>query len=327
MENSLVSQKSVTSGESWFKDNRNITKLVIGTVLFGTLGYYALPYVNSILTGLIDGTLNAIKLMWTGAALVVSFLILSSKKTWRLIDYAMTIVSKMLTFWIINWDEFVIQEKEIDQAEEDADKVLKHANALEGEYNRLTTEIKLNDKEMRDALNESKLADADGNPQMSTLKFNEYLSAKSFVEDISPLAEDIKFLADYCHKAYDESLYNIKDARNTLNKEKIKFEAISRGESALKYAQKALLGDLALSKDAQLAREMMKKKISQKIGTIKGAIRITSKIMQEKDLKDRAKVISAKEELQKIDAGLIVPNIMIGGTFNKETVALKNLIN
>jgi hypothetical protein len=324
MTNSLTTSNSANS-ESWFKDNRNIAKLVIGGLIGGYLLYIGLPYFNSILTGLIEGTLKLTELLWTGGIFVLSFLTLTSKKTWRLVDYLMTIIAKILTGFIMDWDEFVIQEKEIDQAEEDAEKVLKHANALEGEYNKLSTEIKVNEKEMKESLAESKLAESEGNINMQNLKFNSYVRAKEFIEEITPLSTDIKFLADYCQKAYDESQYNIRDARETLNKEKLKYEAISRGESALKSAQKALLGDLGLSKDAQLARENMKKKISQKIGTIKGAIRVTSKIMEEKDLKDRAKLISAREELKLIDAGLIIP-LETNSTFSQETVALKNLI-
>ena len=282
---------------SWFSDKRNITKLVIfgPAILIGL--YYSLPFLNTILEGLIDGTLNGLKLIWTLAALIGSLLVLTSKKTWRLLDYAFTIIGKMLTFWIIDWDEFVIQEKEIEQAEKDTEKLDSEGRRLRGEESNLTEQIKEKTAEMKESLEMSKLAT---NENMATLKMNDYTRAKEFIQEITPLRDDITFLANYCEKAYDDSQYKIKDAWATLNTEKAKFRAVTAGESALKSAQKALLGDLALSADAKLARERMKQKISAKISNIKGAIRITSRVMEEKDLKDRAKLQVAKQEIQQM---------------------------
>lgn len=322
---------------SWWSDQRNIAKAVVGGGLALVGLYFGMPYILKILTDLRDGAILGMQLIWTLAALVLSIIILVSPGTWRKLDYVITAVSRITTFWIVDWDPFAIQQTEIKSMKKDAEKLEQQANKLLGEEERLTAEINKNEQERQDAAAQYQVALSDGKEQLANSYLNDKINAEDFIKDVQPLRDDIRFLRQYCQKAYEDAEYTINDVQRTLDKEISKYKAITAGESAMKSARRALLGDGALSADAKLARERVSEKIAAKIGNIKGAIKVTSKVMEKKDIADRAKLLRAKEEIQLLNPGgqAFVPlpalntNEMVGAhrSFSQEQTTHKGLLD
>lgn len=113
--NDLLKKGSETKGF----DPRNLSKNTIRMLIVGalvTVGlYWALPYLNTIVWGMVELAEGALVLAIVGIILWT---------IWSQLGNICTILSKTLLGWLIEYDPWALQYKQIDNAEEDLEKML-----------------------------------------------------------------------------------------------------------------------------------------------------------------------------------------------------------
>lgn len=279
-------------------DARDIAKFLSGTGLLAVIGIAAFIYLLPVITSIV----------WQGVTLLVGLgtlgilgLVLTNKRFWRNMKAINEKIAKVFTFWLITWDEFLLQEMEIEEAKKGRDNIKKQASILEGQVASKDDELldaknKMEDSKLlvQQLLKEGKTND---DPEVM-LYSNDYVRQQDFITSISPLRDQIDHLAKLCMKVYKQSDLQIKDATAELKVQKAKFESLTAGESAMTSALNIFKAD---SPDVLLAKEVVKKKIGEKIGSIKTTLEIINPIMDERSLKDKIKVQKAIEQMKTLD--------------------------
>lgn len=276
---------------SFFSDNRNIAKA--GTALLLTaLAGYGLLWLLPILSTIIWGTTEVL----VGASILGALLYFSGTIIKKL-PIINAKLSKMLTGWIIAWDEFIIQEQAIRQAQKDREVIKEQANIL---YSQVATK----DDELQEA--REKLKEAEGlvkqlqlrkvpsNDPELMLYANEVARQQDFINDIEPLRNNIDALGKMCKRVYDDTGVKIQDAIAELKLQKTKLASLTAGENAMNKALSIFQGD---NPDVLLAQELVKQKIGSKIGSIRNTLDIIKPMMNDRELKNEVKVKRVLEQL------------------------------
>ena len=293
--------------QNYLTDNRNIAKLGTGVLLtaaslYGL--YYLLPVLNTIVWEGINliagiGVLGA--LLYIGPTFIKKLPIVNAK------------IAKLLTGWIIAWDEFIIQEMAINQAEEDREEIKEQISILEGEKAKKEDEleeahVKLD--ESKSLVQELRSTRSDDDPELG-LYVNEMVRQQDFIQSIEPLKNNIAELSEMCKKVYQATGIKIKDARAELKLQKSKLASLTAGQNAM---NRALSIFTEKSPELIMAEERVKDIIGKKIGSIRNSVDIIKPLMQEKALKDKVKVKAALNQLNQITSGenvVSTPNIMV----------------
>lgn len=281
---------------SFFDDNRNIAKFGTGLLLTALAGY-GLLWLLPILSTIVWGTVEVL----VGAGVVGGLLYFSGTIIKKL-PIINAKLSKILTDWIIAWDEFIIQEQAIQQAQKDREVIREQANIL---YSQVATK----DEELQEA--REKLQEAEGavrhlqsqkvpsdDPELM-LNANEVARRLDFIKDIEPLRDDIESLGKMCKKVYDDTGVKIQDAIAELKLQKTKLASLTAGENAMSKALSIFQGE---NPDVLLAQELIKQKIGSKIGSIRNTLDIIKPMMNDRDLKNKVKVQRVLEQLSQSTA-------------------------
>jgi hypothetical protein len=231
--------------------------------------------------------------------------LVTSKGFWRRLGYINAKLAKLFTFWIIEWDEFLIQEMAINKAKEDRQIIKKQADNLFAQVAQKNEELSEAHNKMVEAqgmINElQSQGRTDADPEME-LASNDYMRQKDFVDSITPLRAQIEELAQICQKVYNDTGNKIRDAEAELKVQKTKLASVTAGESAMNKALSIFTGE---NPDVTLANEAVKRKIGEKIGSIRGTLDIITPIMNERSLRDKVKVKRALAELKQSGAATI----------------------
>lgn len=281
-----------TNKQSYFSDNRNIAKVGTGLAL-GAAALYGLSFLIPFLNTLVWETTHFI----AGLG-VLGILLFFGNRIIKVLPILNAKLAKMMTFWIIAWDEFIIQEMAINQAEKDRQVIKEQGDALRGQVAQKENEL----EEANNAYNEAKaLAQhlkfeerrADDDPELA-LQVNEYTRQEDFINSITPLKNNIEELANMCKKVYDSTGIKIKDARAELKLQKSKLASLTAGEKAMSKALSIFTGK---SPELEMAEQRVKEIIGAKIGSIRNSVDIIKPMMDERALKDRVRVKNALSKL------------------------------
>ena len=282
--------------QPYFSDSRNIAKLGTG-LLISAASLYGLYYLLPILSTIVWEGINLLIgigvlgiLLYIGPTLIKKLPIINAK------------IAKILTGWIIAWDEFIIQEMAINQAEQDREEIKDQISILEGEKAKKEDELEEANfklKESTSIINELRTS---SNQEDSELNFyvNEMVRQQDFINSIEPLKNNISELSEMCKKIYTATGLKIKDARAELKLQKSKLESLTAGQKAM---NKALSIFTEKSPELIMAEEQVKTIISQKIGSIRNSVDIIKPLMQEKALKDKIKIKNALNQLNQLNSG------------------------
>ncbi len=289
-------------------DIRDLSTYGAGALLAGAAGLGIFIYILPLLASVV----------WTGVYLIgglivggVLLSILTSKKFWRLFKIASNKLAKMLTFWIIEWDEFILQEMEIEQAKKDREVIKEQSSKLYGQVSQKDEELGEAQAKLRESKGLISELQSQGRPDDDAeieLYVNDVTRSEDFINTIGPLREQIADLAKMCDRVYKETSLKIRDAENELKIQKLKFESLTAGQTAMDKALSIFQSDNA---DVALAKETGKRKIGEKIGSIRTTLDIIRPMMDERALKDKVKVKLALEQMRtvNIDVAYVAPKI------------------
>lgn len=283
-------------------DNKKGAGQIIGIALIGLIAYFVFPILTTMMW-------NLTNMLWTGAIAVVSCMILLSKKFWSRLNIILSALGSALFGWIIEMNPFAILNEQLDRSEKDREELFKQAGKLKAQEASLKEQLDTesskmqlagkkitlcNDRIAKNSLDE----DASYALESSTVEFT---NSKDFIDKVGPIKSDISRLITFADKAYKKSGYALENARSTLKSQKAQYEAVTAGQSAMSKALRAFTGNPDMNKAGEIALAKLKTDIASKIGTIKNCIAETSKLMNERDLNDAAKVSLAADNMAKLN--------------------------
>lgn len=281
------------------KDSRIWAKLSVKTILLGVLGLAVYVKLLPFLITLVWGTTE---LIVGGSILAALLYVITSKGTWRRLGYFSDKVAKLLTIWLIEWDEFIIQENAIKEAKKKRQEIARHAETLFGQVAEKDAELEIAERRKRDAkgaVEELQLQGLTAEDVELRSYANEFSRQQEFIETISPLREQIENLAKLCQKVYKETGEKIKDAEQELDVQKSRLKSLTAGEKAMRNALNIFAGE---NPDVKLAEAVVKQKIGEKIGSIRNTLDIINPIMNQGALKNTVRVKEALRQLNAVNA-------------------------
>ena len=304
----------IRKGSNTGMDGRKIGKSIIGLGLLGLLGFGVAKYV---LPFLVTVAWNMVSLGIAGVILFVLYILFTNKKFWKRLGYFVDFLAKLMLGWLIEFDEFLLQEKQIEQAEKDTENVLTKKEEVEGKYVELNQKVQENiknaeiSKESYNIALSSNPPDTEGADDAAA----QLTRCQTYVETIGPITQDMKFIVDYSAEMYKVLVRKIKNAKMDLQASKDVFYSAQMGASALMSAKRAFFGDTALNSDADVAKQRVKEKIALSIGQMRSSMEILSSVTKADNLRDKAKWEIAKRQLTAI-GGTEVVTIPTSNTFN-----------
>jgi hypothetical protein len=288
------------------KDIKKITGNVVGIAIIAALGLAAYTYVLPYLLTLVWDSVQL------GIGIVVAaflFYILTNGKTWRAFRYLSEAFSQIFLGWVIEMNPFNILEYKLRLAEEDAEELLKYNKQLKGKQSEIKEKIDRNDQEIKIAISQKDIVQRKllANPADITAKegleesLNTIAANTDYANGLKPAYNELVKLTDFTERAFRAANLQIKMSRKQLSKQRDLYETVTTASGAITKAKRALAGDAGVNSDADMAIEMLRKDIGQKIGNIQSGIKITSEIMNSKDLENAAKLQTTLKQLEGVD--------------------------
>lgn len=254
---------------------------------------------------------NTVSLAVAVAAIGILGSILLSKKFWRRLNIILEALGNIAFGWIIEMNPFTILEMQLDRSERDRADLLEQKKKLEGQKSKLDNQLKeqngiltLSAKKVQmcqKMQGQGTEEDQINNSYDLEAATTDYNNAEDFINKVAPIAGDIARLVTFADKAYVKSGFALRNARTTLKSQRAAYEAVTTGSNAVTKALRAFTGDPEMNNAAEIALAKLRTDISNKIGTIKVCIAETSKIMNERDLNDAAKVALAADNIEKLN--------------------------
>lgn len=287
-------------------DPKKTSGKVLGIGLLAAAGllgyYYLLPFLLTIVWGTVElaaGIAVGATLLW----------ILLSKKFWTRGRIILEAVGEMLFKGFVEMNPFTILTMSLDKAEKEREDLMEQNKLLQGQESKLYMQVRENQDIMRVSSEEVRIlqdklrknpGDEDAQLQLETSTTN-FNNAKDFVDTVSPIHSDIKKLVVFTEKAYRKSGNALNNAKNTVAMQRAKYDAVTAGRSALTKAWRAFTGSPEMNKAAGIALAKLQTDIANKVGAIRTTLKATSDIMNERDLKDAAKVSLAAQTVEQLN--------------------------
>lgn len=264
--------------------------------------YYLVPFLVTMVWNTVSLAIGAII---AGIVLMV----LLSKKFWKRLNIIMQALGSMLFSWLVEMNPFAILELHLNKSEEDREVLREQIQRLEAQRASLKQQLDTENEALvlsaqkvkmcKDKLRSNPADEQTGyDLESSTIDYN---NSKDFIDKVGPIAKDIDRLVTFAEKAYRKSGHALKNARSTVQKQRAAYEAVSAGSSAMSKALRAFSGDPEMNNAKDIALNKLRNDIADKIGTIRNCITETSRIMNEQDLNDAAKVQLAANNIEQLN--------------------------
>jgi hypothetical protein len=276
---------------------QNISKFVVGAGLIGLAAYgfgtYVLPWL--------------VTFAWNIVSLAVAFgiaapllLLLTNPRFWRALGYFNNAITKIMLFWLIEFDEFIIQEQQIEQAEKDVEDFVKAKESLEGSKAKMERDISERQRLKDEYYAMGKVAERDNNSEQADDYYAEANAHNTFIQTLIPYKQDMEEIIVFSDKLEKVMLRKIKELKRELKLAKDTYAAVTAGASALASAKKAIFGNRELNSDAEQAKERMRVKMGQLNGEIRNSMKALKGIQTEESYRDKAKMQLAKQQIMEI---------------------------
>jgi hypothetical protein len=279
-------------------DLRKAGTVITGAALLGALAYFALTYVLPWLTTVVW---NAVSLGIGIIVLVILIGILTNKNFWRRLSYLNDALAKMALGWVIEFDEFILQEKQIEQAEADMQNMFDDNKKIKGKFSELDSKVKKNKAAMQLATEKISIAKKNNDDEAVEDSQNEWSRAETYVETIEPIVKDLGALTAFIDDAYKIAGRKIQNAKLDLEANKDLFYSANLGAGALSSARKAFIGDVSLNNDAEVAKAKVKEKIALSIGEMRSSIDVVRQLSKAENLENAAKISLAKKRVEQMN--------------------------
>lgn len=298
-EETVVSKKDLIAlGSKNPFDLRKAGTLITGVLLFGAIAYlfltYVLPWLKTVVW-------NAVSLGIGIIALVAVIGLLTNKKFWRRLSYLNDAIAKIALGWVIEFDEFILQEKQIEQAQKDRQRMFEDNKKIKGKYAELQGKVVRNKETMQLAQEKVNIARNHNDHEAAEDAHNEWSRANTYVETIEPIVNDLNALTTFIDDAYKIAGRKIQNAKLDLDANKDLFYSANLGAGALSSARKAFVGDVDLNNDAEVAKAKVKEKIALSIGEMRSSIDIIQQLSKAENLENAAKIALAKKKMEQMN--------------------------
>lgn len=287
-------------------DPKKTSGTVLGVGLLAGVGLLVWKFLLPVLLTIVWGTVNLAIGVVVAAVLLY---ILTNPKFWKRLKIILDTLGEILFKGFIEMNPFTIMELQVQKSMEDREDLREQAEKLKAQEDRLAQQLKEEDEALKLAAKKMEIVkqrivnnpnDFQAPMELESAS-NDWTNSKDFIEKVAPIQKDISKLVEFADKAYIKSGYALKDAQNTIRKQRATYEAVTAGDKAMKKALRAFTGDPDMNKAAAIALEALRKDISAKVGAIKNSIQLTSQIMNERDLNDAAKVSLAVHKAEQLD--------------------------
>ena len=338
METNFSSSELIKKGMSGTPTDQKVGKFLIGTILVGislAILYKVLPYIVPIfdsIESIAESTLRIGIYALIGVILFMFF-----KAQWRNIGYLNDAIARRIFKGIITYDPFLIQEKQILQAEQDVESMMREKAVIEGKYTELSTKLKSYQKKYLDAkeaenISIQNLRSTTDPKKMTIFKLDaddcarKQIACKNYIDTISPIANDMKFIIDFTSEGYQILKRKIAGAKQDLIINKDIFESANAGAAALEKMKRAMVGDIQLNNDAERAQLAVMQNIALTVGQMKASMEIISDVTRQSNLEDAGKLAVARKQLEALNltSGQAIPLPEATANFNT-TFQLKDM--
>ncbi|XZF12662.1 hypothetical protein ACTHGU_12805 [Chitinophagaceae bacterium MMS25-I14] len=279
-------------------DLRKAGTVLTALILLGGIGYlvltYVLPWMKTVVW-------NAVSLGIGIIALIIIIGILTNKKFWRRLSYLNDALAKIALGWVIEFDEFILQEKQIEQAEQDRQRMFDDNKKIKGKYAELSGKVIKNKESMQLAQEKVSIARNHNDMESAEDAQNEWSRANTYVETIEPIVNDLNALTTFIDEAYKIAGRKVQNAKLDLEANKDLFYSANLGAGALASARKAFVGDTDLNSDAEVAKAKVKEKIALSIGEMRSSIDVIKQLSKAENLENAAKIALAKKKMEQMN--------------------------
>lgn len=251
--------------------------VIAGIGILAAVAYYVLP----LLTTIVWNTVNF------GIALVCLGLFLyaiTHRKLRLSLFYFYEMLMKKLVGIVIELDPFIIAEDYLEDMVEQREKLYKQSVEVDGQKEKINLKIKEKKSEIEKLMVKAQVAKEKnmmpelGNATRQIGRLNEY------VEQLTPIYENLSRIGDYLTKIHKNSAYLIEDAKNELELKKDLYKSVTSGNKALNSALKMFNGDPEKKLLVEQSMEFLKEDIAGKLASMKKAISYSADFMQSIDL-------------------------------------------
>ena len=309
----------IKKGMSGTPTEQKVGKFVMGTILV-TLTVGILYYLGQmgLFTGLnqnvfepIANIANSILRIGVYALIgVIAFMFV--KAQWRNFGYLNDYLARKAFNGIITYDPFLIQEKQILSAVHDVEHMMEEKTKIDGKYVELSKKLKNYQLEMQaagESLNivKDKLRKETDPKQIQVLQLDagdcirKQAACKNYIDNISPIANDMKFMIDFIAEGYQVLKRRIAGAKQELMINKDIFESAHAGADALERMKKAMVGDIQLNNDAEKAQLAVMQNIALTVGQMKVSMEIISDVTRQANLEEGGKLAVARKQLEELN--------------------------
>lgn len=270
-----------TDGQQQLKSYWNRPGGKFGTIagigILVAIGYYVLP----ILTKVVWNTLN----FGIALACLGIFLYCVTHRKFRLgFFYLYEILMKKFVGVVIELDPFIIAEDYINDMQEEREKLFKQATDVDAQKEKIHAKIREKEGEISKLMSKAQVAKEKGMmPELGNAT-RQIGRLKEYIQQLSPIHENLSRIGDYLTKVHKNSAYLIEDAKNELELKKDLYKSVTSGNRALSSALKIFKGDPEKKLMVEQSMEFLKEDIASKLANMKKAISYSSDFMKSIDL-------------------------------------------
>ncbi len=291
-------------------DPRKLSKRTIRILLIGGILGFIMWNWHGDIVSMMQDSVETLKL-----GIISVFLGAILWAAWRQAGNFSDWLSRKFLSWMIDYDPWSLQYKQIDQTEADLEKMIQEKEIISGQYAKLSGEIATKQQERLEAIEAAKEArrqlaarqfeTEEGRLQLDQImqdKEQEAVDCQTYIANIQPLVKDMADILKIVDQGSIVLKHKIKRARNSLKMLKDTFESASAGAAALTRMRKALTGNQILNDQAEQSKMKVLQDISFSIGQIRTSVSIIGELTMTANLNDKAKMSVAKQQL--LDLGI-----------------------
>ena len=248
-----------------------------GLGILTAIGYYVLP----VLTAVVWNTFN----FGVALACLGVFLYCITHRKFRMsLFYLYEILMKKLVGVVIELDPFIIAEDYISDMQEEREKLYKQATDVDAQKEKIHAKMREKEGEINKLMTKAQVAKEKGMmPELGNAT-RQIGRLKEYVQQLSPIFENLSRIGDYLTKVHKNSAYLIEDAKNELEVKKDLYKSVTSGNRALTSALKIFKGDPETKMMVEQSMEFLKEDIAGKLANMKKAISYSSDFMKSIDL-------------------------------------------
>ncbi|HEY5749409.1 MAG TPA: hypothetical protein VIU12_25250 [Chryseolinea sp.] len=248
-----------------------------GLGVLTAIGYYVLP----VLTAVVWNTFNFGVAL---ACLGVFLYCITHRKLRMSLFYLYEILMKKLVGVVIELDPFIIAEDYISDMQEEREKLYKQATDVDAQKEKIHAKMREKEGEISKLMTKAQVAKERGMmPELGNAT-RQIGRLKEYVQQLSPIFENLSRIGDYLTKVHKNSAYLIEDAKNELEVKKDLYKSVTSGNRALTSALKIFKGDPEKKMMVEQSMEFLKEDIAGKLANMKKAISYSSDFMKSIDL-------------------------------------------